>query len=444
MGLSNTLRERSFWALDFLKGAKIKKNYRDVRFILENFSDPKSVIKRKERLDTILNHARTTVPYYQNLQTLDKLSDFPVVNKNMIRDNFEAFKSNLHLDDKLYSRYTSGSTGTPFRIYHDVDKTIRNTADTLYFAKKAGFKVGQKLIYIRHWDQYNRKSNLATFAENILMHPVSNLRDKDIEGLLRKIQSDKSPKAILSYASALTTICNYLDRKNFQPLEVNMKSIIAMSEYLSPTIKQKLKYYFGVEGLSRYSNVENGIIAQQFPGSAVFHINWASYLVEVLKENSNDPAENGEPGRIVITDFFNSSMPLIRYDTGDIGYMETDDTFNGAPYLKRIEGRKMDMIYNTDGELITSYITYHLLKYPKIKQFQFIQEGATTYTLKLNVYDDFDYEEKIIEEFKTHLGKTAKMNITYVKDIPLLLSGKRKLVINKMIPQKAKQSSPSE
>jgi len=261
------------------------------------------------------------------------------------------------------------------------------------------------------------------------------MKDHEIASLIQQITTDKRPKAMLSYASALTTICNYLAKIESAPLNANMKSIIAMSEYLSPDIKERLKFYFGVEGISRYSNVENGIIAQQFPGSSVFHINWASYTVEILELDSNKEVALGKPGRIVITDLFNYSMPVIRYDTGDIGYVKNDDPFNGAPYLEHVEGRKMDMIYNTQGELITSYITYHLLKYDKIKQFQLIQEDPTTYSIKLNVYDDFDQQNYIINEFKTHLGADATIRVIYVKDIPLLNSGKRKLVINKTSTQ---------
>ncbi|HLV61773.1 CoF synthetase [Galbibacter sp.] len=432
MSVINTLRRQSFWALDFLKGSQITKRVNDLAFILENYQDPKSVNLRTFRLENLIKHATETVPFYMALGDVRALSDFPIINKNLIRDNFDTFRSSEFNGATLFSKYTSGSTGTPFRIYHDKNKKLQNTADTLYFARKAGFELGHKLVYLRHWDQYNRKNKLAAFVQNILMHSVADLKDQQIASLIQKITEDKGPKAMLSYASALTTICNYLTKTGSKPIDANMRSIIAMSEYLSPDIKEQLRYYFGVEGLSRYSNVENGIIAQQFPGSPIFHINWASYKVEILELNSDKPAAIGKPGRIVITDLFNYSMPLIRYDTGDIGYLKNDDPFNGAPYLKHVEGRKMDMIYNTKGELITSYITYHLLKYDKIKQFQLIQEDHKTYIIKLNVYDDFDQQNYIIDEFKTHLGEDANIKVIYVNDIPLLHSGKRKLVINKV------------
>lgn len=433
MSVINTVRRQSFWAIDFLRGSEIKKRIQDITFILENYKNPQSVKLRALRLEKLISHAKETVPYYMEQRSARELSDFQVINKNLIRDNFDAFMSSEYTKEQLFSKRTSGSTGAPFQIFHHKSKKLQNTADTLYFAKKAGFQLGQKLIYLRNWGQNQSKNRFAAFMQNIYMHPVFNLKDEEIADLIQKITTDKSPKSMLSYASALTTICNYLCKIESPPLDVNMKSIIAMSEYLNPDIKEKLKYYFGVEGLSRYSNIENGIIAQQFPGSSIFHINWASYVVEILELDSNEPVALGKPGRIVITDLFNYCMPLIRYDTGDIGYMKNADPFNAAPYLEHVEGRKIDMIYNTKGELITSYITYRMSKYDKIKQFQFIQEERTTYIIKLNVFDDFNQQDYIVNDFKADLGQDANIRVVYVNDIPLLNSGKRKLVINKIL-----------
>ena len=433
MDVINKIRQHSFWTIDLVKGARIKKGYDELAFILEKYQDPVSKELRDSRLERLLTHIRTTVPYYENYPNLNSIADFPIVNKTLIRDNFDAFLSSKYYGVKLIAKHTSGSTGTPFQILQDKIKKLQNTVDTLYFAKRAGFEVGQKLVYVRRWNQFNSKNRLAAFVQNILIHPVSNLKDEEIAELLQQITVDKSPKGILSYASALTTICNYLNKINSPPLKANIKSIIAMSEYLSPEVKDQLLYYFGNAGVSRYSNVENGIIAQQFPGSSVFHINWASYLVELLELDSDRPVPYGAPGRIVITDLFNYCMPMIRYDTGDIGYMEADDPFNGAPYLRHVEGRKMDMIYNTQGELVTSFIINHLLKYDNIKQFQLIQMDHTSYIIKLNVDKDFNRKNNIIDEFKDYLGKDADIKVVYVEEIPLLNSGKRKLVINKML-----------
>jgi phenylacetate-CoA ligase len=131
---------------------------------------------------------------------------------------------------------------------------------------------------------------------------------------------------------------------------------------------------------------------------------------------------------------------MIRYDTGDLGQMG-HCTKNGVEYpvLARVEGRKMDMIFDTEGKMTSPYMVYHILKYPNIKQYQFIQECEKKYLIKLNVSPEFHSGETIKEEFKKHLGPDAEIRLEFVDDIPLLSSGKRKFVINKLHGSKVKQ-----
>src|SRR5690606_22920615 len=118
MSVINSVRRQSFWALDFLKGSKIIKRVNDIAFILEKYQDPESVNLRTSRLENLIKHATETVPFYMELENVRRLSDFPIINKNLIRDNFDAFRSSEFNGVALFPKYTSGSTGTPFRIYH--------------------------------------------------------------------------------------------------------------------------------------------------------------------------------------------------------------------------------------------------------------------------------------------------------------------------------------
>jgi phenylacetate-CoA ligase len=140
--------------------------------------------------------------------------------------------------------------------------------------------------------------------------------------------------------------------------------------------------------------------------------------------------KNGMSGRIVITDYFNKAMPLIRYDTGDIGIVNIDEE-SYELVLKKVEGRKMDMVFNTSGNLVSSFtITNNMWFYPEIKQYQFIQLTLESYKFKLNTDQRFNREAELINEFKKHFGSDADITIEYVHEIPLLNSGKRRKVIN--------------
>jgi len=91
------------------------------------------------------------------------------------------------------------------------------------------------------------------------------------------------------------------------------------------------------------------------------------------------------------------------------------------------------MVYNTHGNLVSSFtITNNMMLYPESKQYQFIQLGRSEYYFKLNPDGNFNREQELINLFKTFFGNDADIKVEYVKEIPLLNSGKRKMVVNMM------------
>lgn len=424
-----TLRNKSFWFVDFLKGGKYKKNYTDIKHINNNYSNLEVKKRKNLLLQKILKHVITTTNYYCHLDVNSTLDEFPVIDKNIIREDFDEFESKLYKNQKKYKVATSGSTGTPFTTYLNSDKKNRNSIDAIYFAEKAGFKLGEQLFYIRLWDEQHKRSNLSAWIQNIVSHNISDLKDNDISRLLDRMQRSDSNKGFLAYASAYDAIGHYLDKKKYSKLDYKINSIIAISEGLSNYAKQSMEKYFGVPVVSRYSASETGIIAQQDRNSNDFKINWASYVVEILDVKNDIPVKYGELGKIVITDLFNYSVPMIRYDTGDLGIMDLEKD-SGEPVLTRIEGRKMDMLYDTKGELITSHIVHQICLYRGIKQYQLIQTDKKEYLFKINATEEFVQEQEMIDSYKKYFGKDATVKIDYVDDIPILSSGKRKKVIN--------------
>lgn len=327
---------------------------------------------------------------------------------------------------------TSGTTGIPFKVRQDLNKKNRNTADTMYFGKKGGYDIGDRLYYIRFWTSQTRRSRIGLFLTNIVQISVFDLTQTFIKTLISKMDGDKSSKALLGYASSLSELVRFMKSGNRTPLKHPFKSIITMAEGISKKSKEELQYYFGAPVISRYSNSENGIFAQQLLGKGDdYHINWASYEVELLDLVEDKPAKPGQLGRIVITDLFNYCMPIIRYDTGDLGILGTDNKeFNKAVTLKSIEGRKMDVIYNTKGEPLSPYVAFEMEYFPELKQFQLIQEGRKQYTAKLNVNGVFQNEIGVAKRLQAHLGEDALINFEYVNEMPQLASGKRRLTVN--------------
>lgn len=422
-------RRKMFWLKDSLSGSTVKKHFNEIKQIIDNPNSPRSKSIRETHLSNLIEHATKTVEFYKGAPyNSGNIYDFPIINKNTVLDNYEDFKSSVYKNQKLYASSSSGSTGIPFTILQDRGKRLRNTADAIYYAKIGGHDLGNKLIFIRLWDG-EEKGKLELFLQNILAHNVMDASDDDIRKLLAKIENDKSNKSILGYPSFFEQVCKYLDKKNYTPKIQNTHSIISMSESLNDFERDGMTKYFNAPVYERYSNQENGILAQQTEFSNGKYIfNCASYRIEILKLNSNEHVKPGEIGRIIVTDFFNYSMPLIRYDTGDMALYEEPEV--GYPVFTKILGRRHHMIQSTEGELISPYIFYHVLDYSKAKQFQFIQKEQKKYVFKLNARKENTDETTIIDFFKGVLGEDASILFEYVEEIPLLSSGKRMKVRN--------------
>ncbi|MEA3461739.1 MAG: CoF synthetase [Bacteroidota bacterium] len=432
MGKGTNVRNTTFWIADALKGGRIRFHYKDVKGILQQYSETQSVQKREQYLDRLLDHARESTPFYKNVKGKG-ISDFPVINKITIRNNYENFKSGDPRYKHAATVRTSGSTGTPFAVELDTRKKQRNSADTIFFGKLAGYTLGMKLYYFKIWNEINRKNPVVAFVQNIVPYDVRKLGEKEVGRTIETLQRDRSGKALLAYASVFDVFCSYLINNGIEKVDCNLKSVIAMSEQLSPSTKERIREYTGMDAISRYSNVENGIIAQQLPeGNGEFLINEASYYLEILEFDSDKPAKEGSAGRIVITDLFNYRMPMIRYDTGDIGILETRKILGEDRLVfTSIEGRRMDLLYDTSGSLVSSYvITNNMWKYLEIKQYQFIQTAEKEYLFRLNTDAPFDREQELLTEFSGYFGKDCSISIEYVKEIPLLDSGKRRKVMN--------------
>jgi phenylacetate-CoA ligase len=70
----------------------------------------------------------------------------------------------------------------------------------------------------------------------------------------------------------------------------------------------------------------------------------------------------------------------------------------------------------------------------KLLQFQIIQKEKKKYELRLIVSEKYsDSEEIARNRLKSYLGSDAIIEVNFVDEIPLLKTGKRKIVINEMI-----------
>lgn len=426
MSIATFAKRWQFWLGDMRtnKGL-IYRQYREIRKVNElagiSFADV--------QLERLKQYAKEHVPFYMNHEA------FPVVNKNdyvsktddFISDEYNKFIHSKRLGG-IHVSSTSGSTGTPLKVYQNREKRARTIADLKAVGEWCGYRSHERMVLLRsHIEHFNRTPEREK-RENIFYISCDLQDDDHIAQICSRICTLR-PKIVFGYSSTLTAIESFLSRHpDIDVSHFGVRIILVGAEAIDSVVRRRIESRFSVPVFCRYSDMEAGIFAQDMGSGTSYKWNWASFYLEVLKLDSDEPVGDGEVGRIVISDLFNYAMPLIRYDTGDLGVI---DLSGDKPGLKEVYGRKVDAIYATDGKMLSPHSkTNALWGIHGIRQWQLVQTGRESFTLNVNL-DDSSALEKLVGNIKAVVGQDADIIVNRVDEIPILSSGKRRAVIQK-------------
>lgn len=428
MSFDEKLRWYAFWTLDACRGGKVRNYYKKIK---TSFQKGTSIAETDEKIQRLIAHAAATTRFYQDYAPDTPFSQLPVVNKDTFRNHYDDFLSETYRnarDNRVM--WTSGSTGTPFSMIQNKDKINHNTAGSIFLSALGGYYIGMKEAFVRVWMKNVRKGKFQLFAENLIMMDSSVMDERSLEEMVSVIKK-KKVKCLIGYSSALAEISKYIDEKQIDVSDCRMQAIIPISEALAVEARRNLERQFGCHVRAWYSNEENGVMGLQNIEDEGYYIDTESYYLEILKLDCDEPARPGELGRIVITDLFNYAFPILRYDNGDLAIGERKEK-NGRFrfYLKELYGRQSDVIYDCDGNPVTPVST-NMWNLKGVKQFRFIQEDVTRYTMCLNGDREQIDVDDVIGRLKPFLGEKAEINIEFVDEIPVLNSGKRKFLENR-------------
>lgn len=427
MELGYILRNKAYWLISSVKKSPVK-GYVD-EFCNYYGKDIKKIKEIQNiRLKELLEHACQTTEFYKSYEGDMDIKNFPIISKEDLKKEVKKFMSDKFTKGELVTTTTSGSTGTPFTYYLTKDKKYRQNAEIIFFNNWAGCDVGTKHGYVR---VTKTKSKMKLFMQNeILMDPTS-INNEWLEKQRQKLLN-RGIESLIGYPSAILALAEYCNKKGDKSEQFNLKGIITSSETLYESTRKLIKETFGCDVISRYSTEEFGVLAHECTVEKLHHVNELSYVVEILDIDSDNPVNPGELGRVVVTDLFSHAMPLIRYDTGDLAILgEGCNCGMKGMVLERIEGRRIETIYDTKGERVSAFaINGAMRDLKEVYQYQFIQDSPTLNTLKLCTSKTFNEEELIIKRFKDILGQGSNINIEYVDEIPKLKSGKRPYIIS--------------
>lgn len=392
----------------------------------------------RQQLKHILEYAKANTRFYSAVKG-DSLKDFPVITKQTLLDNYKDFcvdPSRIPGQiGPVHVQRTSGSTGVPFETRQDTVCRERRIALIKAANESMGFHNGEPLMHLRAVKHYWDFEGDMIWREdlNILYVDNGSLTDEKVGRIIAALDTYKI-KAVRGYMTTLDTMTRYMVEHGIKPQRKIV--FISVGELLQEPLRKRIAEDLGCTVVSQYGNEECGVFGQSEINGSGNEINLyrENCLFEILKLDSDKPVEDNELGRIVVTDYTNHAMPLIRYDIGDLAMVGSRTEEGEIATIKNLAGRKTDLISRTDGTCIDLYnsVPVEIFNNPSVKQWQFIQREAKDYKLILCVKDDSvaSRRDHFVALMRGILGTDANVEVEFVNDIPVLSSGKRKVVVN--------------
>lgn len=405
---------------------------------------------REDRLKEILGHAATRVPYYREQwgerrkrgdeSSWDLLENWPILAKEALRRQPEAFLADGADRKKMQEVSTSGTTGKPLKLWRS-----RRT-NLLYYA---AFEAR-----IRRWAGLTRDDRWAILGGQ-LVTPVEQKQPPYWvwNGALRQLymssyhlSSQSVPdyldalrrhevQYLWGYASSLHSLAiGVLEGGQAPPA---LKVAFSNAEPLLDHQRELIARAFGCPVRNTYGMAELAVGASECE-LGTMHLWPDAGVLECQAREEDRPVGEGEIGRFICTGFLNEDMPLIRYEIGDSGTLAVDEhpcpCGRTLPALGSVEGRLDDVIVTPDGRRIGRLDPVFKGDFP-IREAQIVQTTREALVVRYIPTPEFadHHARSLVRRIRDRVGE-MDIRLEAVESIPRSANGKFRAVISQLTP----------
>src|SRR5439155_1254716 len=280
----------------------------------------------------------------------EDLAQIPILDKETVRQNPERFVDERLDLRRLYTSLTSGSSGTPIRVFQTQTFEPIEEAFLARQWRWAGFSPTDRRVKIRGDLLLPASMDSArpwrrNLASRELRMSAYHLSPTTVQAYVDRIRGFR-PRAIIAYPSSVSSLAA-LARDAVPRLQVPL--VFTSSETLSPAQRGLIEDAFGARVFDHYGMTE-GAVAIQECERGTYHVIPEYGVTELLPVGDD---ASGELREVVSTGLINRAMPLLRYRTGDIVRIKQDDgrCACGRHFtaVREILGRQEDIVQAASG-----------------------------------------------------------------------------------------------
>jgi len=413
-----------YW--NYINRLNVLTYYQRLKELQWNSLEENREIQRKN-LYALIQYASQNIPYYQqvikehNIQfsedtIFEDIKKFPLLTKKIIRNHFD--KLHRFRDKTYYPNTSGGSTGEPVVFYQDKEYLSWANATKRLFNEWAGRKLGEPMVKL--WGSLSDilgsgqgfKGYLRQQVSGITNLGSSRMTEEDMYRHVQKINHIK-PRLILAYTNSIEELTRFIQEHHLSVY--SPPAIMTAAGVLYPEIKAKIEEVFHTTVFNRYGSREVSDMACNCEKDEGLHLIPAIHYLEIVDDEGRQ-VNYGNSGNIIVTLLSNYTMPLIRYQIGDIGVLsnKTCSCGRGFPLLTQVLGRINSSFRNIFGDFINAGSFYPLFYFREnIKQFQVIQESLEKITVNLVLKDkkQLKFMEKDFMEITASIKKIMKSDV---------------------------------
>lgn len=359
---------------------------------------------QRNRLSATTRFAFSAVPYYRDCAlraglevdsvcTHSDLHRLPIVGRRELQTRRHDFLPDRRRNPFDRDAFTSGTTGTPLR--YRLSRCDRAVGLALAYRGwgYAGYRLGDSMLLLAGrslgFARRSLDARAADYGRHVMRLSAFDMNDGALTQYIAVLNRVR-PLYIRGYPSALHVLARRVTRKGDLIWVPN--AIFTTAEVLFPEVRQEIVNAFRCPVFDGYGLNDGGVSAFECEHHCGLHIDMERAILEVVDEQGVPVSEG--TGRIIATTLTNYSMPLLRYDTGDVGELAQHQCSCGRqrPLLKAIHGRSTDVFVTPEGKLVHGWFFVYLLRGMSrcVEEFEVIQETLKDLTVLLVPTAEYD------------------------------------------------------
>lgn len=331
-----------------------------------------------DKIKKALIYAKENTEYYKNIDC-NNIENNKVINKKTYVENTYPNSKNMEADCKTakFVFSTSGTTNNPQYIIRDIEDINYQINDYIGLDINENDRI-LNLFWGGIWGVYTTNNlTLAKTKSTIIPYGGNNISNLE---QLDKVIRDLNINTIFGVPSTITYLCKYYSEKDNIP---NITKIFCLGEKMDIKTYEYIKSVFkDVNIKTKYGCMESAGIGYQCSNLNCneYHI-FDNRYVEIINPETEEICKEKEIGKIIVTTLNERLVPLVRYDTGDIGYIENRKCSCGNHKVLTILNRN-------DDEFIVASV--HISKKTLYNIIDELNSTKENYQVEIDKYNNLD------------------------------------------------------